>query len=163
MINHKKGFTLIELLIVIGILGILAVGLLAALDPIEQLRRGRDSNRKRVATEYQQAIVRYNAVTGTYPWGTGTPPNTTLSGWSSVTTTLIGASELKSSFTSASSAYASGTNGITITYDATTSEVVACFLPESKGEKANYATLYANVTGTAVCGGATSTCYYCIR
>ena len=42
--QKKKGFTLIELLIVIGILGILAAGLQAAIDPIEQLKKGQDSN-----------------------------------------------------------------------------------------------------------------------
>jgi len=37
MKETNKGFTLMELLIVIGVLGILAAGLLAAIDPFEQL------------------------------------------------------------------------------------------------------------------------------
>ena len=34
----RKGFTLIELLIVISILGILAVAVLSAINPVEQLK-----------------------------------------------------------------------------------------------------------------------------
>ena len=36
---QNKGFTLIELLIVIALLGALAVGLLATIDPFEQLKK----------------------------------------------------------------------------------------------------------------------------
>ena len=43
----KKGFTLIELLIVIAILGILAIALLATLDPFEQLRKSRDGAKRK--------------------------------------------------------------------------------------------------------------------
>jgi len=39
MTRQNIGFTLMELLIVIGVLGILAAGLLAAIDPFEQLKK----------------------------------------------------------------------------------------------------------------------------
>ena len=48
-----KGFTLIELLIVIALLGALAVGLLAALDPFEQLKKGTDTGTRNTVSEIQ--------------------------------------------------------------------------------------------------------------
>ena len=42
-LSLSKGFTLIELLIVIELLGALAAGLLAAIDPFEQLKKGVDT------------------------------------------------------------------------------------------------------------------------
>lgn len=44
--RNNLGFTLIELLIVIAVIGILAAVVLVAIDPLEQLQRGRDSGRK---------------------------------------------------------------------------------------------------------------------
>lgn len=44
--NSKRGFTLMELLIVIALLGIIAVGLLVALDPQGQLNKAKDAKRK---------------------------------------------------------------------------------------------------------------------
>jgi len=41
----NKGFTLIELLIVIAVLGVLAVVVLIAVNPLQQLARGRDAGR----------------------------------------------------------------------------------------------------------------------
>lgn len=63
---QSKGFTLIELLIVIALIGALAVGLLAALDPIEQINRGRDSGSQSMATEYIKAQERYFANNAAY-------------------------------------------------------------------------------------------------
>lgn len=71
--KRYSGFTLIELLIVIALIGILAVALLSAINPLEQLRKGRDSARKADSAELLNAIERFNASYQCYPWNyTGT-------------------------------------------------------------------------------------------
>jgi prepilin-type N-terminal cleavage/methylation domain-containing protein len=65
---NKKGFTLIELLIVIGVLGILAAGLMAAVDPFEQLKKARDANNRNAVIELHNAMTRYYATHGALPW-----------------------------------------------------------------------------------------------
>lgn len=67
----NKGFTLIELLIVIAVLGILAVAVLAAINPIEQINRSRDTGSKSDAEQLIGAIDRFYASRGYYPWQTG--------------------------------------------------------------------------------------------
>lgn len=62
------GFTMIELLIVIAILGILAVAVLSAINPIEQINRGRDTGSKSDSEQLLSAIDRYQAFQGYYPW-----------------------------------------------------------------------------------------------
>jgi prepilin-type N-terminal cleavage/methylation domain-containing protein len=68
MNRPNKGFTLMELLIVIGVLGILAAGLLAAIDPFEQLKKARDTNNRSAALELLGASQRYYATHGYLPW-----------------------------------------------------------------------------------------------
>lgn len=53
---RKQGFTLIELLVVIGILSILAVALLIAINPVEAQRKARDTQRLKDITNIQAAI-----------------------------------------------------------------------------------------------------------
>lgn len=62
------GFTLMELLIVIGVLGILAAGLLAAIDPFEQLKKARDANNRNASVELLNGFTRYYASHGEFPW-----------------------------------------------------------------------------------------------
>lgn len=62
------GFTMIELLIVISILGILAVMVLAAINPLEQINRGRDTAKRGDAEQLLGAFERYNAFNGYFPW-----------------------------------------------------------------------------------------------
>src|SRR5690348_2307082 len=99
---HRSGFTLIELLIVIALLGALAVGLLATIDPFEQLKKGRDTSIRNTVSEYYNANLRYFANKGFFPWNTattsipktGTPVNT----MGSEITALMNAGELKDRF-----------------------------------------------------------------
>lgn len=55
----SKGFTLVELLIVIAVLGILAAVVLVAIDPLEQLARGRDAGRKTAIGQLGHALQAY--------------------------------------------------------------------------------------------------------
>jgi len=63
-----KGFTMIELLIVIAVLGVLAVAVLSAINPIEQINRGRDTGSRSDAEQLLSAIDRYNAAQLIWPW-----------------------------------------------------------------------------------------------
>lgn len=67
----RAGFTMIELLIVITILGILATAVLSAINPVEQINRGRDTGTRSDAEQLISAIDRYNAFKGYFPWMDG--------------------------------------------------------------------------------------------
>lgn len=68
MTAYKKGFTLVELLIVIAILGTLAVVVLIALNPVQQLARTRDSGRQSTVAQLGHAMEAYaTARGGVYP------------------------------------------------------------------------------------------------
>lgn len=67
-IKTQLGFTMIELLVVISILGILAVAVLSAINPIEQINRGRDTRSRSDAEQLVTSIERYNAFQQYYPW-----------------------------------------------------------------------------------------------
>ncbi|MBP7832370.1 MAG: type II secretion system protein [Candidatus Levybacteria bacterium] len=72
--SASKGFTLVELLIVIAVIGILATVLIVALNPVKQLQKGRDVQRKTGLKAMQNAIEAYYADNGSYP------PNDCFSG-----------------------------------------------------------------------------------
>lgn len=64
----QAGFTMIELLVVISIIGILAVAVLSAINPIEQINKGRDTRLRSDAGELLGANERYFSIHEVYPW-----------------------------------------------------------------------------------------------
>ena len=55
----RRGFTLIELLVVIAVIGVLAGIVLLAINPAEQLARGRDASRQAAITQIGRALQGY--------------------------------------------------------------------------------------------------------
>ena len=165
MKSLKRGFTLIELLIVIAMLGALAVGLLATINPVEQLRKGRDTSTRSIAVEFYNANQRNYAYKLQYGW-TGYPQATAAlnsAGMTAAIAVLVSGGELKSNFLSAVSAATLSSIYVTSTAGGDNN---VCFAPQSNGFKADPNSIY-NISGaTGGCtgtGSPTSTCYYCLH
>jgi prepilin-type N-terminal cleavage/methylation domain-containing protein len=169
----NKGFTLIELLVVIGILGILATALVATIDPFEQLKKASDSNIKNAAVEFSNANLRYYTTHNAMPWhvtngitgcGTAGAISDTLDSTAGENCVqgLIDDGELKAQFIDATGI----TSKIYVTGDTGTS-VTACFLPESRAQQRDPATIYDEAgaeMANGICGtngSAPETCYWC--
>ncbi len=161
----RKGFTLIELLIVIALLGALAVGLLATIDPFEQLKKGRDTSQRNTVSEFYNANLRYYSTKAQFPWGTGGVTGDVNSMGTTVTA-LMQAGELKTRFPELA-----GTGNLAKIYVTSTSaeSVAVCYKPESKGFQIDPNTIYGSDGVAAVSGCKSQTsvggtdCYYCIQ
>lgn len=75
-----KGFTLVELLLVVGILGTLTVAILMNFNPLEQVRKGRDAQRKADLATLQRALEIYHNDNNAYP-GSTADYKISISGW----------------------------------------------------------------------------------
>lgn len=174
----SQGFTLIELLVVIAILGVLAAALIAAIDPIEQIRKSQDSSYESVATEFNTALQRYYTTNGFYPWDAAannptpcTDPGAAgvkLGALQTCVNILLAQGELKASFNNAmNQPVATGTtNEVWVARDATDSTSSACFLPASKAVAANSNSVF-NADGSAGAGckatGGATVCRWCSK
>jgi len=84
--GRNKGFTLIELLIVMAILGVLAVVVLVAINPVQQLARTRDTGRISTVLQLGHAMeAYYTAHDGLYP---------TVVQWSASPSILVSSGEI---------------------------------------------------------------------
>ena len=68
-LQANSGFTLVELLVVIAVLGVLAAGVLVAINPVEQLSRGRDSAKKTAVAELGRGLLAYQTSQNQLPDG----------------------------------------------------------------------------------------------
>jgi len=69
--NYKSGFTLIELLVAIALISILGASIMTLIDPLEQIRRGNDTANQTDAKQLLDAVNRFYANNGYYPWQSG--------------------------------------------------------------------------------------------
>ncbi len=166
--KRVQGFTLIELLIVIALLGALAVGLLAAVDPFEQLKKGTDTSRRNTVAEFFNASIRYYATNSGFPWTSGIPSGSDLNSMSSSISTLEGAGELKAGFGQlAGGSSALAKMFVSSVTTAGSESVTVCFLPESKSfqfdKNAQYDVSGASSATTCKSQGGSQLCYWCIK
>ena len=160
------GFTLVELLIVIALLGALAVGLLATIDPFEQLKKGRDTSLRNTVSELYNANLRYYSTKGEFPWSTSLTFTKTVNQMGSDVTSLMNAGELKNRFMELA-----GTGNLAKIYVSSTSpeHIATCFKPESKAFQVDPNTQYASdgQTSGSTCKSQTSSggtdCFFCIQ
>jgi prepilin-type N-terminal cleavage/methylation domain-containing protein len=166
----KVGFTLIELLIVIALLGALAVGLLATIDPFEQLKKGRDTSQRNTVSEFYNANLRYYATKAAFPWGEAGVTGT-ISALSGHVSTLVAAGELKDKFMELA-----GQGNLAKIYVTSTdaTHVNVCFIPESKSFQSDPNTIYLTdgsngpSTGGSACrsyipANSTINCAFCVQ
>lgn len=176
--NKRSGFTLIELLIVIALLGALAVGLLAALDPFEQLKKGTDTGIRNTVSEVQGGAIRFFALKNHMPWcdfsaspvtcndPTSAVDLTTLNGapYNTALDQMITAGELKADFVTLAGGQMEKVF-VTGTDDPPT--VTVCYEPTSKSFKNDPNTKFdqdgVETTGCLSQGGNDATCYYCVK
>lgn len=174
---NKKGFTLIELLIVIALLGALAVGLLAALDPFEQLKKGTDTGVRNTVSEVQGATIRYYAIKNQMPWCDAADCSTFEDGLADTVTAatantmtntianIVTSGELKTDF-----ATLAGTATLTkiIVFGSNSlATVQVCYKPTAKSFTNDPNTKFLPTTGADTCvntgNPATNTCLWCVK
>lgn len=176
--KRQKGFTLVELLIVIALLGALAIGLIGALDPFEQLKKGTDTGTRDLVNQVQTAVLRYYATTSKMPW---TDQATTFTGVAlsaanvdTAITNMVTAGEMKSNF---KEIYSGQLDKVFVTYipssPTSSVEVRVCYQPGSKSFQVDPATKYdvngvenPNLTGATACKSKDSTgiqCFWCVQ
>ncbi len=164
MSKNKKGFTLIELLIVIALLGALAVGLLAAVDPFEQLKKGTDTSTRNTAAEYFNALIRFYAQRDAFPTGITTSLAAGTAVYPALSDTiaeLASAGELKADFIQL--AGTGKLNKITVSVPAP-DKIVVCVNPESKAFRNDKNAIYnatGGTQGTSCPNPQGSNCFIC--
>ena len=172
-IKFRSGFTLIEILVVVALMGALFIGILASIDPLEQLKKGTDTSRRNSTAEIYNGMVRYYSVKGSFPWAAdltsavASAGNMTDTGTGYITQTLS-AGELKPEFITLAKSNLAKIY-LTSTADAlgNRQNLAVCFLPDSKSFRLDLNSKYG-INGAYSSGCLSETangtaCYWCVK
>ena len=139
--SHSSGFTMIEILIVIVIFSILSITVLIALDPIEQINRGRDTKSLTFSAELYNAIDRIEARSESVPILSDVVAAPLNSNFGMTTLyQLMDFSEIKPSFISS---HQKELPNIFLTVVDSFQNKAVCFLPKSKSFRDHYLSVYS--------------------
>lgn len=181
---QKKGFTLVEVVVVVAILGILAVGVIISIDPIELMNRASDSTTLSLARDFTSAANQfqtnrlYSAACAdgecvSYVDSLSTSSTVALSTLTTVNSSLVNAGATTEATTFTSHRQASQIQVSLTTVDQPKDTVfVLCWLPKSKQQKAEAQTSNPNSaiynsrgiaqSQSACPANSTNTCYRCL-
>lgn len=154
-LSTAKGFTLIELLIVITIIGVLAVAVLSAINPVEQIRRAQDSGRESDSAELLNSFDRYYTAFFKFPWtalSQVNPSQAQVSANLAWIDELIAKGEVKTQFRDRAT-----WTDVYVTQSGTI--VSVCFLPTSSTFQQQANQRGKNLNGTSGC---TTGCAVCL-
>lgn len=157
----SKAFTLIEVLISIAILGILAVVVFAALNPIEQINRGRDTALIQTTEHFVSAVHRYEVTTSKLPWQSELSQEVlTSEPGQNIFSTLTSIGELKSSF---SSSNATNLAQMYITTETDSRFFRVCFAPNSSAYQQHpHTVFFRDGSFNESCFNNREGCFFCL-
>lgn len=139
--RHRLGFTLIEILIVIVIFAILSITVLIALDPIEQINRGRDTKSLTFSAELYNSIDRVEARSESVPILSDVVAAPLDSNFGITTLyQLMEFAEIKPSFIYG---HQKELPNIFLTVVDSFQNKAVCFLPKSKSFRDHYLSIYS--------------------
>ena len=105
----------------------MAVGLLAALDPFEQLKKGTDTGIRNTVSEIHGATIRYYAIKTQMPFGSTLDWSSAASGYEDAISPIVTTGELKADFSTLA-----GEQLENIYMVGTEENITVCFQPTSR-------------------------------
>ncbi len=157
--KSKSGFTLIEVIVAVSIFAILSVIAISALNPVEQINRGKDEAVLNTASELYQSLERLQANNGSPPWDQSLQAEVLTSDQGQeILDRLVERQELKKSFVTRNDNYLAR---IFISTSHDFGQISICFAPNSVAFQ-NHELAQYNQGGIEVEVCSEDKCYICL-